>query len=256
MENTTISQESINNILFQLQHQAIINSANLLYNDYMNNLRNLLISSSKLNEINLLYNSLFSNDDNAHDNFDNNCTNNNNEDDYNNDNNNEKNSEVPNDKQEKINFENEDGEKKKEKDEAKPVKEEDNDNDNDSNTNSNTNNNSNNSNNSNNNNYPISGEEKNIKTIRFLIEKNKKKDSKISLDIKNCHIKEVLVENKDKTEKRFICMHDNNNCGKQYRSKENLILHIKNKHEGEKPYFCKFCGKQYSHRSGKIKNKK
>jgi hypothetical protein len=47
---------------------------------------------------------------------------------------------------------------------------------------------------------------------------------------------------------KFICNFPN--CNKKYKAKENLTIHIKNKHIGEKPYCCKFCGKKYSHRSG------
>lgn len=39
-------------------------------------------------------------------------------------------------------------------------------------------------------------------------------------------------------------------CEKSYRSKENLNLHIKNKHLGIKPYQCKFCLLKFSHRNG------
>jgi len=84
----------------------------------------------------------------------------------------------------------------------------------------------------------------NIKPIRFLIEKDKNE----FIEKKNFFIKDVVIENSKKIEKRFVC--NNNNCKKEYKSKENLILHIKNKHHGEKPYFCKYCGKKYSHRSG------
>lgn len=295
MENTTISQECINNLILKLQQQAVIDSANLLYQDYMNNLRNLVISGSKLNEMNILYRSLFSNSNDVNPfNFDISnvfCN-------YSLDGNNEiKNLTTTNTAIEKVEkeklkqkklrklklakMENEDGccgekenkkccgEKEKEKakveedakkNEAEADAEENDSNSNsgsNSNSNSSTNNNSNNSNNSNNNIISSNEKEKNTKTIRFFIEKNKNDDN-IFLEKKNLLIKEILIENKDnkdKSEKRFICMHNDNTCGKEYRSKENLILHIKNKHQGEKPYFCSFCGKRYSHRSGKIKIK-
>lgn len=50
------------------------------------------------------------------------------------------------------------------------------------------------------------------------------------------------------SEKMFKC--DFQNCEKAYKSKENLFLHKKNKHLGIKPYGCKFCEAQFSHRNG------
>ena len=88
-----------------------------------------------------------------------------------------------------------------------------------------------------------------LSPIRFIIEKDKSDDGNKFLEKKNFFIKDVQVEETEKTEKRFVC--NSQNCHKEYKSKENLVLHIKNKHNGEKPYFCKFCGKKYSHRSGK-----
>lgn len=41
------------------------------------------------------------------------------------------------------------------------------------------------------------------------------------------------------------------NCGKVYKSKENLTLHFKNIHLKEKPYGCKYCSALFSHRNGK-----
>ena len=49
--------------------------------------------------------------------------------------------------------------------------------------------------------------------------------------------------------KMFKCGYDI--CEKAYKSKENLNLHIKNKHLGLKPYGCKFCTARFSHRNGK-----
>lgn len=40
-------------------------------------------------------------------------------------------------------------------------------------------------------------------------------------------------------------------CLKEYKSKENLILHFKNKHLKEKPYICQFCNAEFTHRNGK-----
>jgi hypothetical protein len=39
-------------------------------------------------------------------------------------------------------------------------------------------------------------------------------------------------------------------CEKVYKSKENLTLHYKNIHLKQKPYSCKFCNSQFSHRNG------
>jgi hypothetical protein len=39
-------------------------------------------------------------------------------------------------------------------------------------------------------------------------------------------------------------------CGKIYKSKENLTLHIKNIHLNLKPYKCRFCNSLFSHRNG------
>lgn len=41
------------------------------------------------------------------------------------------------------------------------------------------------------------------------------------------------------------------NCKKNYKSKENLKLHIANFHENRKPYKCSFCDYTFSHRNGK-----
>jgi hypothetical protein len=46
----------------------------------------------------------------------------------------------------------------------------------------------------------------------------------------------------------YKCTHDN--CDKAYKSKENLNLHIKNKHLNQKPYQCNFCDLKFSHRNG------
>ena len=42
-------------------------------------------------------------------------------------------------------------------------------------------------------------------------------------------------------------------CFKAYKSKENMQLHISNKHLGIKPYKCIYCEKTFSHRNGKLK---
>ena len=43
---------------------------------------------------------------------------------------------------------------------------------------------------------------------------------------------------------------DYEGCDKAYKSRENLNLHIKNKHLGEKPYQCRYCDSRFSHRNG------
>ncbi len=48
--------------------------------------------------------------------------------------------------------------------------------------------------------------------------------------------------------RHFRC--DFEGCKKAYKSKENLILHQKNKHLGLKPYQCRFCSLKFSHRNG------
>lgn len=49
--------------------------------------------------------------------------------------------------------------------------------------------------------------------------------------------------------KRYRCGYEN--CSKSYKSKENLILHYKNKHLCLKPYQCDYCSMSFSHRNGK-----
>ena len=55
-------------------------------------------------------------------------------------------------------------------------------------------------------------------------------------------------------EKVYKCEYDN--CNKQYRSRENLTLHMKNKHLNIKPYKCSYCMNFFSHRNGKIYHEK
>ena len=53
-----------------------------------------------------------------------------------------------------------------------------------------------------------------------------------------------------KKQKVYFCEYSN--CGKSYRSKENLNLHIQNVHENTKPYQCSYCEMRFSHRNGRI----
>jgi hypothetical protein len=50
--------------------------------------------------------------------------------------------------------------------------------------------------------------------------------------------------------KLFKCHYEG--CDKAYKSKENLSLHIKNKHLLIKPYQCNSCHLRFSHRNGKL----
>lgn len=75
-----------------------------------------------------------------------------------------------------------------------------------------------------------------------------KKPTKFKLinakDLNNSSISNISYGNKN-----FACTFEN--CGKVYKSKENLTLHYKNIHLKEKPYSCSYCGSLFSHRNGK-----
>jgi hypothetical protein len=58
-----------------------------------------------------------------------------------------------------------------------------------------------------------------------------------------------LSHGKEKEGRVFKC--PVGSCMKQYKSRENLNLHIKNIHEEIKPYTCRFCPHTFSHRNGK-----
>jgi hypothetical protein len=66
------------------------------------------------------------------------------------------------------------------------------------------------------------------------------------------HIKthEKLPIKVNEGDRVFICPVDN--CGKIYKSKENLVIHNKNIHLKIKPYKCKYCKSHFSHRNGKL----
>ncbi len=51
-------------------------------------------------------------------------------------------------------------------------------------------------------------------------------------------------------ERLFKCEYEG--CSKLYKSKENLTIHVKNKHLLIKPYKYRYCESLFSHRNGKI----
>jgi len=111
-----------------------------------------------------------------------------------------------------------------------------------------------------------------------LMTKSKENENK---PLKECTLRNKCLDlsrkKKVEKEKRFICKFDNcqkkfefkwilrrhldshftfrlfkcDSCSKSYKSKENLNLHIKNKHIGMKPYNCDYCSSKFSHRNGK-----
>jgi hypothetical protein len=64
----------------------------------------------------------------------------------------------------------------------------------------------------------------------------------------NCVITDCVK--KETRKLKFKCNQDG--CHKEYKSKENLNLHIKNIHDMVKPYNCRFCKSSFSHRNGNI----
>ncbi len=62
---------------------------------------------------------------------------------------------------------------------------------------------------------------------------------------KKREISEKKLKFNNKTKISFNC-----NCGKKYTTKENLVFHIMNKHDNQKPFKCKFCEVKFSHRNG------
>jgi aspartate carbamoyltransferase regulatory subunit len=70
-----------------------------------------------------------------------------------------------------------------------------------------------------------------------------------SLPLDSIKINEKKEE--DKITKLPIFKCNFNNCGKSYKSKENLTIHYQNKHEGIKPFKCSFCNNMFSQRNGK-----
>lgn len=55
------------------------------------------------------------------------------------------------------------------------------------------------------------------------------------------------VKQSPRAKKSFKC----EECNKEYKSKENYLLHYSNKHLKQKPYKCRFCSIRYSHRNGR-----
>ena len=81
----------------------------------------------------------------------------------------------------------------------------------------------------------------NINVPSVLVNETSDKSPNGSFD--NCN-------GRSKYKKTFTC--PDQECGKVYKSKENLTLHYRNIHLKEKPYNCKFCTAVFSHRNGKI----
>lgn len=79
------------------------------------------------------------------------------------------------------------------------------------------------------------------------------KERTLSLDQDKERREKVLgmTQQRDYKKKFFTC--EQEGCGKSYKSKENLNLHIQNKHLGFKPYKCEYCDARFSHRNGKNK---
>jgi hypothetical protein len=74
---------------------------------------------------------------------------------------------------------------------------------------------------------------------------NETSDKSINISFDNYN-----QEKKSKQKRTFGC--PDRDCGKVYKSKENLTLHYRNIHLKEKPYSCKYCSAEFSHRNGKI----
>jgi hypothetical protein len=72
---------------------------------------------------------------------------------------------------------------------------------------------------------------------------NETSDKSLNGSFDNCN-------GKSKLKKTFMC--PDPECGKVYKSKENLTLHYRNIHLKEKPYSCKFCSAVFSHRNGNL----
>lgn len=121
-------------------------------------------------------------------------------------------------------------------------------------------------------------------TVENISNENDSKNIEISdivsdkIDSKPDSKKGISRNRKSKHEKNFICTYEGcgkgfdykwilerhtnshfpfklfkcevKNCNKAYKSKENLNLHFRNKHLGEKPYQCRFCSSRFSHRNG------
>ena len=104
-----------------------------------------------------------------------------------------------------------------------------------------------NSNDINNNNKPKERKIENVLNDKKNINKKPEIKNKSSPSSINEGIKfKTMIKN---MEKFYMCNYKD--CQNLYRSKENLVLHYKNKHLKEKPYHCSFCKATFSHRNGK-----
>lgn len=207
-------EELISSILYNMQKQTLLNKASFIFNNHLNNLNSFLVSCAELNEMNSIFNSFCRKSNSQNDDYQKNQI-----------------KETKDFGEELLEENKEDKENKetlndfveKEKNEkflSRSLCQSE------------------------------TAQSTNTKPLKFFIEKDKL-DSDKFLEKKNFFIKDIKVKEngKEKSERKYIC--NENNCAKEYKSKENLILHIRNKHFGQKPYFCRYCGKKYSHRSGK-----
>lgn len=84
-----------------------------------------------------------------------------------------------------------------------------------------------------------------------LIDKPVKREKKIFRIHHNTgELRDGEQDNSNESEKMLNCTYED--CPKSYRTKENLMLHIKNVHLQIKPYECSYCSSKFSHRNGKI----
>lgn len=83
-----------------------------------------------------------------------------------------------------------------------------------------------------------------------------KQNYKRSKKIKNDKKRKLSSSDKDESSmdrnRSYPCTYKN--CNKVYKSKENLNLHVKNKHLNQKPFVCSYCNASFSHRNGNYLN--
>ena len=94
----------------------------------------------------------------------------------------------------------------------------------------------------------------NLKTLNNNNKNDQKSKNENILNVKNKNQNNINEGIEFKTiiknmEKFYLCNYKG--CSNLYRSKENLVLHYKNKHLKEKPYRCSYCKATFSHRNGK-----